>query len=149
MKMKYTIDEHDKVVIGSRTIIEAYFQIANFMNMLFGNIAQEHWSMTNKVIRHNIETYFLHINEDHLNKVTDEVNKHLFKVLYKDVIDNLDMLIENMEMTYKLINKNKQHNIKEVNDLIESMKQSSYLKYEMVWSSIKKCYTEYKFIKNY
>ena len=119
------------------------------MNILFGNIAQEHWSMANKFIRHNIEIYFLCINEDHLNKVTDEVDKHLFKVLYKDVIDNLDMLIENMEMTYKLINQNKQHNIKEVNDLIESMKQSSYLKYEMVWSSIKKCYTEYKFIKNY
>ena len=109
--------------------MEAYFQIANFMNMLFGNIAQEHWSMVNKVIRHNIETYFLLINEDHLNKITDEVDKHLFKVLYKDVIDNLDMLIENMEMTYKLINQNKQHNIKEINELIDSMKQSAYLKY--------------------
>ena len=149
MRMKYTIDEHDKVVIGSGTIIEAYFQIANFMNMLYGNIAQEHWSMTNKVIRHNIETYFVRINKDYLDKVTDEVDKHLFNVLYNDVIGNLDMLIENMEMTYKLINQNIQHNIKEVNDLIESMKQSSYLKYEMVWGSIKKCYTEYKFIKNY
>ena len=35
MKMKYTIDAHDKVVIGSGTIIESYFQIANFMNMLY------------------------------------------------------------------------------------------------------------------
>lgn len=149
MRMKYTIDAHDKVVIGSGIIMESYFQIANFMNMLYGNIAQEHWSMTNKVIRHNIETYFNHINKEHLDKLTDEIDKHLYNVLYKDIIDNLDMLIENMEMTYKLINQNKQHNIKDVNDLIESMKQSSYLKYEMVWSSIKKCYTEYKFIKNY
>jgi hypothetical protein len=149
MRMKYTIDEQDKVVIGSGTIIESYFQIANFMNMLYGNIAQEHWSMTNKVIRHNIETYFNHINKDNLSNKIDEIDIHLYNVLYKDIIDNLDMLIENMEMTYKLINQNKQHNIKEVNDLIESMKQSSYLKYEMVWSSIKKCYQEYKFIKNY
>lgn len=149
MLMKYTIDAHDKVAIGSGTIMESYFQIANFMNMLYGNIEKEHWSMTNKDIRHNIETYFVRINKDYLDKVTDEVDKHLYNVLYKDIIDNLDMLIENMEMTYKLINKNKQHNIKDVNNLIESMKQSSYIKYEMVWSSIKKCYTEYKFIKNY
>jgi hypothetical protein len=146
--MKYTIDEHDKVVIGSGTIIEAYFQIANFMNMLYGNIEQEHWSMTNKVIRHNIETYFVHINKNHLDKITDEVDKHLYNVLYNDIIVNLDMLIENMEMTYKLINQNKQYNIKEVNDLIESMKQTSYLKYKMVWGSIKKCYTNYNFIDN-
>jgi hypothetical protein len=147
--MKYTIDAHDRVVIGSGTIMEAYFQIANFMNMLYGNIEKEKWSMTNKVIRHNIETYFVQINENHLDKITDEVDKHLYNVLYNDIIVNLDMLIENMQMTYKLINANEQQQINEVNELIESMKQSSYLKYEMVWSSIKKCYTEYKFIKKY
>jgi hypothetical protein len=147
--MKYTIDAHDKVVIGSGTIMEAYFQIANFMNMLYGNIEKEKWSMTNKVIRHNIETYFVQINENHLDKITDEVDKHLYNVLYNDIIVNLDMLIENMQMTYKLINANEKQQINEVNELIESMKQSSYLKYEMVWSSIKKCYTEYKFIKKY
>ena len=59
------------------------------------------------------------------------------------------MLIENMEQTYKLINQNKQYNIKEVDELIISMKQSSYLRYEMVWGSIKKCYTKYEFIKNF
>jgi hypothetical protein len=147
--MKYTIDAHDRVVIGSGTIMEAYFQIANFMNMLYGNIEKEKWSMTNKVIRHNIETYFVQINKNHLEKITDEVDKHLYNVLYNDIIINLDMLIENMQMTYKLINANEKQQINEVNELIESMKQSSYLKYEMVWGSIKKCYTEYKFIKNY
>ena len=86
---------------------------------------------------------------ENLDKLTDEVDKHLYNVLYNDIIVNLDMLIENMQMTYKLINANDQQQINEVNELIESMKQSSYLKYEMVWSSIKKCYTEYKFIKNY
>ena len=146
-QMKYTIDAHDKVVIGSGTIMEAYFQIANFMNMLYGNIEKEHWSMTNKVIRHNIGTYFDRLNKDILEKLNDEIDKHLFNVLYNDIIENLDTLLENMGMTYKLINQNKQYNIKEVNELIASMKQTSYLKYEMVWSSIKKCYKLYDFIK--
>lgn len=147
--MKYTISEMDKVVIGSSTIIESYFQIANFMNMLYGNIEKEKWSMTNKVIRHNIETYFNHLNKDYLSNISNEIDKDLYNVLYNDIIENLDMLIENMEQTYKLINHNKQYNIKEVEELIISMKQSSYLRYEMVWSSIKKCYKKYEFIKNF
>lgn len=145
--MKYTISEMDKVVIDSSTIIEGYFQIANFMNMLYGNIEKEKWSMTNKVIRHNIETYFNCLNKDYLSNISNEIDKNLYNVLYNDIIENLDMLIENMEQTYKLINQNKQYNIKEVEELIISMKQSSYLRYEMVWSSIKKCYTKYEFIK--
>lgn len=147
--MKYTISENNKVVIGSGTIIEGYFQIANFMNMLYGNIEKEKWSMTNKVIRHNIETYFHRLNKNILDDINNDVDKQLFIVLYDDVIKNLDMLIENMELTYKLINANEKQQINEVIELIESMKQSSYLKYEMVWSSIKKCYKEYNFIKNF
>lgn len=147
--MKYTISEMDKVVIGSGTIMESYFQIANFMNMLYGNITQERWAMTNKVIRHNIEIYFKHLNKDILNKTNDEVDKQLYNVLYDDIIQNLDMLIENMEMTYKLKNRNKEHNFNSAAKLIDRMIQSSYLKYEMVWSSIKKCYTKYEFIKNF
>lgn len=149
MRMKYTINEHDKVVIGSRTILEAYFQIANFMNMLYGNIAQEHWSMTNKVIRHNIETYFVRINKDYLNKVTDEVDKQLFMAIYNDVINNLDRLIEQMEQTYKLLKLDKKDKFPDIENFIEKMKESSYMMYEYVWSLIKQCYTEYKFIKNY
>ena len=145
--MKYTISEMDKVVIDSSTIIEGYFQIANFMNMLYGNIEKEKWSMTNKVIRHNIETYFNCLNKDYLSNISNEIDKNLYNVLYNYIIENLDMLIENMEQKYKLINQNKQYNIKEVEELIISMKQSSYLRYEMVWSSIKKCYTKYEFIK--
>ena len=149
MRMKYTIDAHDKVVIGSGTIMESYFQIANFMNMLYGNIEKEHWSMTNKVIRHNIETYFNHINKDYLNKVTDEVDKQLFNAIYDDVINNLDRLIEQMEQTYKLLKLDKKDKFPEIENFIEKMKESSYMLYEYVWSLIKQCYTEYKFIKNY
>lgn len=149
MRMKYTIDEQDKVVIGSGTIIESYFQIANFMNMLYGNIGQEHWSMTNKVIRHNIETYFVHINKDYLDKVTDEVDKQLFMAIYNDVINNLDRLIEQMEQTYKLLKLDGRDKFPEIENFIEKMKESSYMMYEYVWSLIKQCYTEYKFIKNY
>ena len=116
---------------------------------LYGNIEKEGWSMTNKVIRHNIETYFNHLNKDYLSNISNEIDKNLYNVLYNDIIENLDMLIENMEQTYKLINHNKQYNIKEVEELIISMKQSSYLRYEMVWSSIKKCYKKYEFIKNF
>lgn len=149
MKMKYTIDAHDKVVIGSGTIMESYFQIANFMNMLYGNIAQEHWAMTNKVIRHNIETYFVRINKNHLDKITDEVDKRLFMAIYDDVISNLDRLIEQMEQTYKMVKLDEKDKYPDIENLIKKMKESSYMMYEYVWSLLKQCYTEYKFIKNY
>lgn len=149
MWMKYTIDAHDKVVIGSGTIMEAYFQIANFMNMLYGNIENEHWSMTNKVIRHNIETYFVHINKDYLNKLTDEVDKQLFITIYDDIIKSLDRLIDQMEQTYKMVKHNEKDKFPEIDNLIKKMKESSYMMYEYVWSLLKQCYTEYKFIKNY
>lgn len=147
--MKYTISENNKVVIGSGTIIEGYFQIANFMNMLYGNIEKEKWSMTNKVIRHNIETYFHRLNKNILNDINNDVDKQLFIVLYDDVIKSLDRLIEQMELTYKMVKLDEKDKFLEIDNLIKKMKESSYMMYEYVWSLLKQCYTEYKFIKNY
>lgn len=143
--MKYTISDEDKVVIGSGAVIEYYFHITKSMNMLHENI--ENRSISTNMIRYNIETYFKHLNKDILEKLNDENNKRIFNVLYNDIIENLDMLIENMEATYKLMDTNIEARIEEIDVLIASMKQTSYLRYEMVWSSIKKCYTEYEFIK--
>ena len=147
IKVIYTIDRDNEVVIGSSSIAECYFQVCNFMNMLYENIEKENSSMTNKVIRHNIETYFVRINKEHLDKLTDEVDKQLFIAFYDYVINNLDRLIKQMEQTYAMLKLDEKDKFSEIENLIKMMKKSSYMMYEYVWSLLKQCYTEYKFIK--
>ncbi len=143
MKVNYTIDKEDEVVIGSGSLAECYFQICNFMNMLYMNIEDER-SMSNKVIRHNIQTYFDKLNLNILQKLTDPADKQLFLLgLYADLSETLDRLIENMEQTYKMA----EFNVGKTPEIVEIMKTSSYLNYELVWGAIKRCYTEYEFIK--
>ena len=141
--MKYTINRENEVVIGSGSLAECYYQICNFMNMLYLNIEKEKTSMANKVIRHNIQTYFDRLNTTELHKLTDSADQELFKVLYSDLIETLDNLVENMEQTYKM----SKINVNKTSELVEIMKTSSYLNYELVWNAIKRCYTEYEFIK--
>lgn len=144
MKVTYTIDKVNEVVIGSGSIAECYYQICNFMNMLYMNIDDKKRSMSNKVIRHNIQTYFDKLNLNILQKLTDPADKQLFlSGLYADLSETLDGLIENMEQTYKIAELKDSR----TSDIIEIMKTSSYLNYELVWSAIKRCYTEYEFIK--
>ena len=103
MKVNYTIDKVDEVVIGSGSIAECYFQICNFMNMLYMNIEGNKRSMSNKVIQLNIQTYFDKLNLNILQKLTDPADKQLFLLgLYADLSETLDRLIENMEQTYKM-----------------------------------------------
>ena len=143
MKVNYTIDKEDEVVIGSGSLAECYFQICNFMNMLYMNIEDER-SMSNKVIRHNIQTYFDKLNLNILQKLTDPADKQLFLLgLYADLSETLDKLIENMEQTYKIA----EPNVSKTPEIVKIMKTSSYFNYELVWSAIKRCYTEYEFIK--
>ena len=79
-----------------------------------------------------------------LQKLTDPADKQLFLLgLYADLSETLDRLIENMEQTYKLA----ELNVGKTSEIVEIMKTSSYLNYELVWSAIKRCYTEYEFIK--
>lgn len=142
--MRYTIDKVNEVVIGSGSLAECYFQICNFMNMLYMNIDDKKRSMSNKVIRHNIQTYFDKLNLNILQKLTDPADKQLFLLgLYADLSETLDRLIENMEQTYEIVELKDSR----TSDIIEVMKTSSYLNYELVWSAIKRCYTEYEFIK--
>lgn len=144
MKVNYTIDKVNEVVIGSGSIAECYFQICNFMNMLYMNIEGNKRSMSNKVIQLNIQTYFDKLNLNILEKLTDPVDKRLFLLgLYADLSETLDRLIENMEQTYKMA----ELNVNKTSEIVEIMKTSSYLNYELVWSAIKRCYTEYEFIK--
>ena len=141
--MRYTIDKENEVVIGSGSIAECYFQICNFMNMLYMNIEGKR-SMSNKVIQLNIQTYFDKLNLNILQKLTDPADKQLFLLgLYADLIETLDRLIENMEETYKIVELKDSR----TPEIVEIMKTSSYLNYELVWSAIKRCYTEYEFIK--
>ena len=142
--MRYTIDKINEVIIGSGSLAECYFQICNFMNMLYMNIGDNKRSMSNKVIRHNIQTYFDKLNLNILQKLTDPVDKQLFlSGLYADLSETLDRLIENMEETYKIAELKDSR----TSEIVEIMKTSSYLNYELVWSAIKRCYTEYEFIK--
>lgn len=143
MKVNYTIDKVNEVVIGSGSIAECYFQICNFMNMLYMNIDGKKRSMSNKVIQHNIQTYFYKLNMNILQKLTDPADKQLFSCLYIDLSETLDRLIENMEQTYELA----EFNVGKTSEIVEIMKTSSYLNYELVWGAIKRCYTEYEFIK--
>lgn len=144
MKVTYTIDKVNEVVIGSGSIAECYFQICNFMNMLYMNIEDSKRSMSNKVIQLNIQTYFDKLNLNILQKLTDPADKRLFLLgLYADLSETLDRLIENMEQTYKIA----ELNVGKTSEIVEIMKTSSYLNYELVWSAIKRCYTEYEFIK--
>ena len=144
MKVNYTIDKVNEVVIGSGSIAECYFQICNFMNMLYMNIEDNKRSMSNKVIQLNIQTYFDKLNLNILQKLTDLADKQLFLLgLYADLSETLDRLIENMEQTYKLAELKDSR----TSEIVEIMKTSSYLNYELVWSAIKRCYTEYEFIK--
>ena len=143
MKMKYTINRENEVVIGSGSIVESYYQICNFMNMLYLNIEKEKTSMTNKVIRHNIQTYFDRLNITELHKLTDSADQELFKVLCSDLSETLDRLIENMEQTCKMA----EFNVNKTSEIVKIMKSLSYLNYELVWNVIKRCYTEYEFIK--
>ena len=144
MKVNYTIDKVNEVVIGSGSIAECYFQICNFMNMLYMNIEGNKRSMSNKVIQLNIQTYFDKLNLNILQKLTDPADKRLFLLgLYADLSETLDRLIENMEQTYKMA----ELNVNKTSEIVEIMKTSSYLNYELVWSAIKRCYTEYEFIK--
>lgn len=144
MKVNYTIDKVNEVVIGSGSIAECYFQICNFMNMLYMNIEDNKRSMSNKVIQLNIQTYFDKLNLNILQKLTDPADKRLFLLgLYADLSETLDRLIENMEQTYKLA----ELKDSKTSEIVEIMKTSSYLNYELVWSAIKRCYTEYEFIK--
>lgn len=141
--MRYTIDKVNEVVIGSGSIAECYFQICNFMNMLYMNIEGKR-SMSNKVIRLNIQTYFDKLNLNILQKLTDPADKQLFVLgLYADLSETLDRLIENMEETYKIVELKDSR----ASEIVEIMKTSSYINYELVWSAIKRCYTEYEFIK--
>lgn len=143
MKVRYTIDKVNDVVIGSGSLAECYFQICNFMNMLYMNIEGKR-SMSNKVIQLNIQTYFDKLNLNILQKLTDPADKQLFLLgLYADLIETLDRLIENMEQTYKMA----ELDVNKTSEIVEIMKTSSYLNYELVWSAIKRCYTEYEFIK--
>lgn len=142
--MRYTIDKVNEVVIGSGSIAECYFQICNFMNMLYMNIEDNKRSMSNKVIRLNIQTYFDKLNLNILQKLTDPADKQLFVLgLYADLSETLDRLIENMEETYKIAELKDSR----TSEIVEIMKTSSYINYELVWSAIKRCYTEYEFIK--
>jgi hypothetical protein len=144
MKVNYTIDKVNEVVIGSGSLAECYFQICNFMNMLYMNIGDNKRSMSNKVIRHNIQTYFDKLNLNILQKLTDPADKQLFlSGLYADLSETLDRLIENMEQTYKMA----ELNVGKTPEIVKIMKTSSYLNYELVWGAIKRCYTEYEFIK--
>jgi hypothetical protein len=144
MKVNYTIDKVNEVVIGSGSIAECYFQICNFMNMLYMNIEGNKRSMSNKVIQHNIQTYFDKLNLNILQKLTDPADKRLFLLgLYADLSETLDRLIENMEQTYKMA----ELNVNKTSEIVEIMKTSSYLNYELAWSAIKRCYTDYEFIK--
>ena len=144
MKVNYTIDKVNEVVIGSGSIAECYFQICNFMNMLYMNIEDNKRSMSNKVIQLNIQTYFDKLNLNILQKLTDPADKRLFLLgLYADLSETLDRLIENMEQTYELA----EFNVNKTSEIVEIMKTSSYLNYELVWNAIKRCYTEYEFIK--
>lgn len=143
MKVNYTIDKVNEVVIGSGSIAECYFQICNFMNMLYMNIENKR-SMSNKVIQLNIQTYFDKLNLNILQKLTDPADKQLFLLgLYADLSETLDRLIENMEQTYKMA----ELNVNKTSEIVEIMKTSSYLNYELAWSAIKRCYTDYEFIK--
>lgn len=144
--MKYTIDidKVNEVIIGSGSIAECYFQICNFMNMLYMNIEDSKRLMSNKVIQHNIQTYFDKLNLDILQKLTDPADKQLFlSGLYADLSETLNRLIENMEETYKIVELKDSR----TSEIVEIMKTSSYINHELVWSAIKRCYTEYEFIK--
>ena len=111
--------------------------------MLYMNIDGKKRSMSNKVIQHNIQTYFYKLNMNILQKLTDPADKQLFSCLYIDLSETLDRLIENMEQTYELA----EFNVGKTSEIVEIMKTSSYLNYELVWGAIKRCYTEYEFIK--
>ena len=75
MKVKYTIDKVNDVVIGSGSLAECYFQICKFMNMLYMNIEGNKRSMSNKGIQLNIQTYFDKLNSNILQKLTDPADK--------------------------------------------------------------------------
>ena len=100
--------------------------------------------MSNKVIRHNIQTFFDKLNLDILQKLTDPADKQLFlSGLYLYLSETLDRLIENMEETYKIAELKDSR----TSEIVEIMKTSSYINHELVWSAIKRCYTECEFIK--
>lgn len=149
---KVQLKNPNKVVIGSGTDLEHAFQIGNFMNMLHNNMENESQSMTNSVIKHNLMVDINFLIKHCVNNSNDGCAEQWYSHNKEQIITTVELLVEELELIKKLENELsylKQDVKNEINELINSMKKTSVIKYNTIVKEIVFTFPEYfEFIKH-
>lgn len=151
-EQKVQLKNPNKVVIGSGTDFEHAFQIGNFMNMLHNNIENESQSMTNSVIKHNLMVDIDLLIKHCINNSDDRCAEELYNH-HKDQINTIVELLTDELESIKKLEKELSHLKKdvktEINELINSMRRTSVIKYNTIVKEIVFTFPEYfEYIKH-
>ena len=149
---KVQLKNPNKVVIGSGTDLERAFQIGNFMNMLKYNIENESQSMTNSAIKHNLMVEVDLLTKHCLKNNVEESTKYWYNHQKDQINTMVELLIEKLELIKKFeieLTHLKQYVKNEINELINSMRRTSVIKYNTIVKEIVFMFPEYfEYIKH-
>ena len=149
---KVQLKNPNKVVIGSGTDLEHAFQIGNFMNMLHNNMENESQSMANSVIKHNLMVDINFLIKHCVNNSNDGCAEQWYNHNKEQIITTVELLVEELELIKKLekeLSYLKQDVKNEINELINSMRKTSVIKYNTIVKEIVFTFHEYfEFIKH-
>ena len=149
---KVQLKNPNKVVIGSGTDLEHAFQIGNFMNMLHNNMENESQSMTNPAIKHNLMVEVDLLTKHCLKNNVEESTKYWYNHQKDQINTMVELLVEELELIKKFekeLSHLKRDVKNEINELINSMKKTSVIKYNTIVKEIVFMFTEYfEYIKH-
>lgn len=143
---KVQLKNPNKVVIGSGTDIERAFQIGNFMNMFQYNIENESQSMTNSVIKHNLMVEVDSLIKHCINKCDDYVVEDWYDDHKEQISDGVTSLVEELESIKKLEKElpHLKRDVKnETKQLINLMRRTAIVKYNLIVNEIVFTFPEY------